>query len=116
MIEICLMFPVDTARKLNVHKTFRRCPGRLPNVLCTFNLLPVSTVLGEFKCNQHVFVHLFRKKLIFDINSLTKFLSTQMGTHFLLICFKTVCSKVMQEVKSYFLLLELPFSPKIQTF
>ena len=38
--------PVDTRRKLNVHKTFRRRPGRLLNVLCTFNLLPVST--GEF--------------------------------------------------------------------
>ena len=29
--------------KLNVHKTFRRRPGRLLNVLCTFNLRPVST-------------------------------------------------------------------------
>ena len=29
--------PVDTGRKLNVHKTFRRHPGRLLNVLCTFN-------------------------------------------------------------------------------
>ena len=38
--EIC---PVDTGRKLNVHKTFRRRPGRLLNVLCTFNLRPVST-------------------------------------------------------------------------
>ena len=35
--------PVDTGRKLNVHKTFRRCPGRLLNVLCTFNLRHVST-------------------------------------------------------------------------
>ena len=35
--------PVDTRRKLNVRKTFRRRPGRLLNVLCTFNLLPVST-------------------------------------------------------------------------
>ena len=35
--------PVDTERKLNVHKTFRRRPGRLLNVLCTFNLRPVST-------------------------------------------------------------------------
>ena len=35
--------PVDTRRKLNVHKTFRRRPGRLLNVLCTFNLRPVST-------------------------------------------------------------------------
>ena len=35
--------PVDTGRKLNIHKTFGRCPGRLLNVLCTFNLRPVST-------------------------------------------------------------------------
>ena len=35
--------PVDTGRKLNVHKTFRRRPGRLLNVLCTFNLRPEST-------------------------------------------------------------------------
>ena len=32
--------PVDTGRKWNVHKTFRRLPGRLLNVLCTFNLRP----------------------------------------------------------------------------
>ena len=38
-------FPVDIGRKLNVHKTFRRRPGRLLNVLCTFNLRPVSTGL-----------------------------------------------------------------------
>ena len=36
-------FPVDTGRKLNVHKTFRRLLGRLLNILCTFNLRPVST-------------------------------------------------------------------------
>ena len=30
-------------RKLSVHKTFRRPPGRLLNVLCTFSLRPVST-------------------------------------------------------------------------
>ena len=41
-----LIFAVDTGRKLNVHKTFRRRPGRLLNVLCTFNLRPVSTGLG----------------------------------------------------------------------
>ena len=38
-----LPFPTDTGRKLNVHKTFRRRPGRLLNVLCTLNLHPVST-------------------------------------------------------------------------
>ena len=37
--------PVDTGRKLNVHKTFRRRPGCLLNVLCTFNLRPVSAVM-----------------------------------------------------------------------
>ena len=35
--------PVDTGRKLNVHKTFRRRPGHLLNVLCTLNLRPVPT-------------------------------------------------------------------------
>ena len=46
MSAICTfigLHPVDTGRKLNVHKTFRRRPGRLLNVLCTFNLRPVST-------------------------------------------------------------------------
>ena len=38
-----IQLPVDTGRKLNVHKTFRRRPGRLLNVLCTFNLRPAST-------------------------------------------------------------------------
>ena len=36
-------FPIDTGRKLNVNKTFRRRPRRLLNILCTFNLRPVST-------------------------------------------------------------------------
>ena len=35
--------PIDTGRKLNVNKTFRRRPRRLLNVLCTFNLSPLST-------------------------------------------------------------------------
>ena len=32
------IFPLDTGNKLNVHRTFGRRPGRLLNVLCTFNL------------------------------------------------------------------------------
>ena len=35
--------PVESGRKLYVHKTFRTRPERLLNVLCTFNLRPVST-------------------------------------------------------------------------
>ena len=48
-IKVCIFWkciqytPVDTGRKLNVHKTFRSRPWRLLNVLCTFNLRPVST-------------------------------------------------------------------------
>ena len=36
--------PLDSRRKLNIHKTFRRRPGRLLNVLYTLNLRPVFTV------------------------------------------------------------------------
>ena len=36
------LYPLGTERKLNVHKTFRRGPGRLLNVLCTFNIRFVS--------------------------------------------------------------------------
>ena len=43
--------PVDTGRKLNVHKTFKRRPGRLLKVLCTFNLRPVSTGQGFSSLN-----------------------------------------------------------------
>ena len=35
--------PIDTGSKLNVHKTFRKRPGRLLKVLCAFSLRPVST-------------------------------------------------------------------------
>ena len=38
-----LSYPIATGRKLNVRNTFRRPPRRLLNVLCTFNLRPVST-------------------------------------------------------------------------
>ena len=41
ILNICQ--PVDTGSKSNVHKTFRRHPRGLLNVLCTFNLRPVST-------------------------------------------------------------------------
>ena len=34
--------PLDTGHKLNVHKMFRTRPGRLLNILRTFNLRPMS--------------------------------------------------------------------------
>ena len=53
--EIATRCPVDTGRKLNAHKTFRRRPGRRLNVLCTFNLRPVSTglFLKDFNATLH---------------------------------------------------------------
>ena len=42
-LQIHWIIPADTGLKLNGHKTFGRCLGRLLNVLCTFNLRPVST-------------------------------------------------------------------------
>ena len=50
-------FPVATGRKLNLHKTFKRRPGRLLNVLDTFNLRPVSTGLVR----NNPFVKVFRE-------------------------------------------------------
>ena len=46
-------YPVDTGRKLNVHKTFGRRPGRLLNVLCTFNLRPVSMGYSQSQQSKH---------------------------------------------------------------
>ena len=42
LFEVTSVSPLDTGRKLNVHKMFSRRPGRLLNILCTFNLRPVS--------------------------------------------------------------------------
>ena len=44
-----IRFPLDTGRKLNVHKTFRKQPGRSLNILCMFNLRPVSKGYINFK-------------------------------------------------------------------
>ena len=45
---------VGTGRKLNVHKMLRRRPGRLLNVLCRFNLRPVSTG-AHIKSNKQTY-------------------------------------------------------------
>ena len=57
---------MDTERKLNVHKTFRRPPGRLLNVLCTFNLRPMS----RGSAGDIIFVYFIKLQtyFIFSIN------------------------------------------------
>ena len=50
-------YPQDTGRKLNVHKTFKRCLGRLGrllNVLCTFNLRPVYKEHSNISKRQNI--------------------------------------------------------------
>ena len=51
-ISAMVTVPVDTGRKLNLHKTFRRRPGRPLNVLCTFNLRPVSIGFKKWCSNR----------------------------------------------------------------
>ena len=74
--------PVDTGRKLNIHKTFRRRPGRLLNILCMFNLRPVSTGKDLVKsrkitmfsgqlCLEHRYIWFFSKKC-FSFKTLVK--------------------------------------------
>ena len=49
-------YPLDAGSKLNVHKMFRRLPGRHLNTLCTFKLRPLS----RHKLNTlifHEFLH-----------------------------------------------------------
>ena len=61
------MLPVDTGRKLNVHKTFRRRPERLLNFLYTFNLCPVS--MGFM--TRHHFASKFLKEISIIIISIS---------------------------------------------
>ena len=55
--------PLDTRRKLNVYKTFRRRPRRLLNLLCTFNLRLVSTGKTTELITDWIYVNV--RKIIF---------------------------------------------------
>ena len=63
--------PIYTGRKLNVNKTFRR---RLVNVLCKFNLRPVSR--GEVICCP------FRRALFTYFTIINKMCKTAFSTKF----------------------------------
>ena len=55
--------PVGTGRKFNVRKMFRRRPGRLLNVLCTFDLRRVTT--GKFHIQKNIFKLASQKLIVF---------------------------------------------------
>ena len=74
--SFCSSSPVDTGRKLNVYKTFRRRSGRLLNILSTFNLRPVSTGLWP-KYNKQCFQHDQRSTC--QKPAITYLVSTQRG-------------------------------------
>ena len=59
---------VDTGRKLNVHKTFRRRPRRLQNVLCTFNLRPLPT--GKYPEREFIIIRLGQMFSMMNIRAL----------------------------------------------
>ena len=60
---LCMKIPVDTGRKLNVHKKIRRRLGRLLNILCTFNLRPVSTgILLHENYDKHEYFNRVTKR------------------------------------------------------
>ena len=61
---------IDTGRKLNVHKTIRKRPGRLLNVLCTFNLSPVSKGFKAEHFLRKVMETLKRSIISFNIANL----------------------------------------------
>ena len=62
-VNYFLRIPVDTGRKLNVNKTFRKRPGRLLNVLCTFSLRPVSTGMLHLICLIGFWISLWQQLL-----------------------------------------------------
>ena len=65
---------MDTGRKLNVHKAFRRCLGRLLNVLCTLNLRPVHRGI----CFEHL--NIMKTMTISDHNSGHRNISVMKGS------------------------------------
>ena len=59
---------LDTRRKLNVHKTFRRRPGRFLNVLRTFNLRPVSMEVTIRNCFELEETESFQPKFLVKVS------------------------------------------------
>ena len=70
-------YPVDTGRKLNVHKTFRRRPGRLLYVLCMFNLRPASRGSRHDHARIRVLVNIFKDPQVRNMYFVVYFLSKE---------------------------------------
>ena len=66
-----LVILLDTGRKLNVHKTFRKRPGCLLNALCTFSLCLVfrRMFLGNFTrfFRKHTSDQLLKLEYAYDL-------------------------------------------------
>ena len=88
---------LDTIRKLNVHKTFRRCPGRLLNVLCMFNLAPASR--GTYHHNFQVFSVLVVLELFWRIKCRQR--SLQISHKFIYLFVSTPNNISVQKMKFF---------------
>ena len=87
IISLFTIILVDTGRKLNVRKTFRRRPGCLLNVLCTFNVRPASTRISNlFQTNIPLLCPKIDKKICF--NSLWGTLENNVLKILLFVCFR----------------------------
>ena len=100
---------VEIGRKVNLRKTFRRRPGRLLNVLCTFNLRTVSTVvllqyfthvlfyvlIQEFNESESLWSYLKRKGITLSRTAIV----------FLKLCFILMTRKRKFEIYSNLMLL-----------
>ena len=47
---------MDTGRKWKIRKMFRRRPGHLLNILCTFNVRSVSSGLWSYEIDAEVYL------------------------------------------------------------
>ena len=96
----CIDRPQRHKTKLNMHKAFRRRPGRLLNVLCMFNFRPVSTgvVLWAF----------------IALSDLKIFISDGTSLSLCMFFVQTLCLFVGQ--KSYAFIWEISFHPCLLYF
>ena len=82
MHDFCTWYQCTNVLRIYSFWSLKTLPSRLFQNLFISPETEEKLMLGEFKCDQPVFVHLFRKEILFDINGSTEFLSTQMRTFF----------------------------------
>ena len=79
MHDFCTQYQCTNVLKIYSFRSLKTLSGCLcQNLFISPKTEEKLANVGKFKCDQQAFVHLFRKKLRFDINGSVEFLSTQM--------------------------------------